>query len=166
MIFLTKLKDQDKSMQVFVSALSYTEAESYSQQIQKVICRDFSELESITKTSFKEILEMNLLSTDQETNKIHFKAKVGYMVESNSGKMRLQKVPIIVQASDYADAYERLTEYVGEFMADSRILSLEETEVLDYYDRESVLEMEVDKLATNLLKEGMTLTVNDSNPFI
>lgn len=161
MIFLAKFKDQDKTVQVAIEALSYTEAESKGVQIMKVVCMAHAELESITKTSFKEVLDNKIGNNE---NSVYFKGKIAYSSETGSGKLKTTKIQILVHATDAAQAYESLKDHADGFMDNARVFGFEETDILDYYDQEKISDISVKSFAELVAEHKIKFSFKVAQP--
>lgn len=160
MIFLTKIRDEDKLVSIAIEALSYTEAEAKSLQIKNVVTRSNSGIESISKTGFKEVL-LNEESLNNDT--LFFKSKIAYAIETGNGKMKTVKVPLLVRAADSVQAFDMLREYTEGYLDSARVFGLEEIDLLDYYDHEKCLELNLQDFRKMVLEGRIRVSFNTDN---
>ena len=150
MIFLSKFKDRDRSVQVAIAAQSYAEAEGRAVKIMQTVCRDGAELESIAKTAVKEVLEPD---ENPGESMLYYRGKIACLMDSGKGKLKTAKLVILVRASSDREAFELLKAHAEGFLDPARVFGLEETELLDYYDEDKYRDLDSVPL-TDLLREN------------
>lgn len=154
MIFTAKIRSGEETHHIAIEATSYTEAETRAHQAANVIAKEMYDVESIVKSTYNE-----LVLAEKGEHEKWLKGKVAYMAESNSGKLTTKKVILLVRAQDYDSAYKAVKDHAEDFLDDARVFGLEETDISDYFDQEVLLEFEVEKLAKNLLKDNIKMSV-------
>ena len=117
------------SEQYLFDALSFTEAESRTiEELKPYISGEFS-IPQIVKPRISELMLSENVSADR-----YYKVKVSFMtLDEKSGTEKKTNSFILVQASDFKNAYDRFIEGMKGTMADYEIVSIVETQILDYY---------------------------------
>lgn len=117
------------SEQYLFDALSFTEAEARTiEELKPYISGEFS-IPQIVKPRISELMLSKDVSADR-----YYKVKVSFITLDE--KSRVEKKTnsfILVQASDFKNAYDRFIEGMKGTMADYEIVSIVETQILDYY---------------------------------
>ena len=110
-------------------ALSFTEAEARTiEELKPYISGEFS-IPQIVKPRISELM----LSEDEAADR-YYKVKVAFItLDEKSGVEKKTNSFILVQASDFKNAYDRFVEGMKGTMADYEIISIVETQILDYY---------------------------------
>lgn len=117
------------SEQYLFDALSFTEAEARTiEELKPFISGEFS-IPQIVKPRISELF----LSEDVAAGR-YYKVKVSFItLDEKSGAEKKTNSFILVQASDFKNAYDRFIEGMKGTMADYEIVSIVETQILDYY---------------------------------
>lgn len=117
------------SEQYLFDALSFTEAEARTiEELKPYISGEFS-IPQIVKPRISELF----LSEDVAAAR-YYKVKVAFItLDEKSGAEKKTNSFILVQASDFKNAYDRFIEGMKGTMADYEIVSIVETQILDYY---------------------------------
>lgn len=117
------------SEQYLFDALSFTEAEARTiEELEPYINGEFS-IPQIVKPRISELF----LSEDVAAAR-YYKVKVAFItLDEKSGAEKKTNSFILVQASDFKNAYDRFIEGMKGTMADYEIVSIVETQILDYY---------------------------------
>lgn len=117
------------SEQYLFDALSFTEAEARTiEELKPYISGEFS-IPQIVKPRISELF----LSEDVAADR-YYKVKVSFItLDEKSGAEKKTNSFILVQASDFKNAYDRFIEGMKGTMADYEIVSIVETQILDYY---------------------------------
>lgn len=117
------------SEQYLFDALSFTEAEARTiEELKPYISGEFS-IPQIVKPRISELMLSEDVSADR-----YYKVKVSFItLDEKSGAEKKTNSFILVQASDFKNAYDRLIEGMKGTMADYEIVSIVETQILDYY---------------------------------
>ena len=117
------------SEQYLFDALSFTEAEARTiEELKPYISGEFS-IPQIVKPRISELF----LSDDTAADR-YYKVKVSFItLDEKSGAEKKTNSFILVQASDFKNAYDRFIEGMKGTMADYEIVSIVETQILDYY---------------------------------
>lgn len=117
------------SEQYLFDALSFTEAEARTiEELKPYISGEFS-IPQIVKPRISELF----LSEDVAADR-YYKVKVAFItLDEKSGAEKKTNSFILVQASDFKNAYDRFIEGMKGTMADYEIVSIVETQILDYY---------------------------------
>lgn len=117
------------SEQYLFDALSFTEAEARTiEELKPDISGEFS-IPQIVKPRISELF----LSDDTAADR-YYKVKVSFItLDEKSGAEKKTNSFILVQASDFKNAYDRFIEGMKGTMADYEIVSIVETQILDYY---------------------------------
>lgn len=117
------------SEQYLFDALSFTEAEARTiEELKPYISGEFT-IPQIVKPRISELF----LSDDTAADR-YYKVKVSFItLDENSGAEKKTNSFILVQASDFKNAYDRFIEGMKGTMADYEIVSIVETQILDYY---------------------------------
>ena len=117
------------SEQYLFDALSFTEAEARTiEELKPYISGEFS-IPQIVKPRISELM----LSEDVSAAR-YYKVKVSFFIlDEKSGAEKKTNSFILVQASDFKNAYDRFIEGMKGTMADYEIVSIVETQILDYY---------------------------------
>lgn len=117
------------SEQYLFDALSFTEAEARTIEERKpYISGEFS-IPQIVKPRISELF----LSEDVAADR-YYKVKVAFItLDEKSGAEKKTNSFILVQASDFKNAYDRFIEGMKGTMADYEIVSIVETQILDYF---------------------------------
>lgn len=117
------------SEQYLFDALSFTEAEARTiEELKPYISGEFS-IPQIVKPRISELF----LSEDVAADR-YYKVKVSFItLDEKSGAEKKTNSFILVQASDFKNAYDRFIEGMKGTMTDYEIVSIVETQILDYY---------------------------------
>lgn len=112
------------SEQYLFDALSFTEAEARTiEELTPFMSGEFS-IPQIVKPRISELF----LSDDT------YKVKVAFItLDEKTGAEKKTNSFILVQASDFKNAYDCFTEGMKGTMSDYEIVSIVETQILDYY---------------------------------
>lgn len=115
--------------QYLFDALSFTEAEARTiEELTPFMSGEFS-IPTIVKPRISELF----LSDDTAADRF-YKVKVASItLDEKSGAEKKTNIFILVQASDFKNAYDRLVYGMKGTMADYEIISIVETQILDYY---------------------------------
>lgn len=115
------------SEQYLFDALSFTEARTI-EELKPYISGEFS-IPQIVKPRISELMLSEDVSADR-----YYKVKVSFItLDEKSGAEKKTNSFILVQASDFKNAYDRFIEGMKGTMADYEIVSIVETQILDYY---------------------------------
>lgn len=117
------------SEQYLFDALSFTEAEARTiEELKPYISGEFS-IPQIVKPRISELMLSEDVSADR-----YYKVKVSFItLDEKNGAEKKTNSFILVQASDFKNAYDRFIEGMKGTMADYEIVSIVETQILDYY---------------------------------
>lgn len=117
------------SEQYLFDALSFTEAEARTiEELKPYISGEFT-IPQIVKPRISE-----LFLSDDTAADLYYKVKVSFItLDEKSGAEKKTNSFILVQASDFKNAYDRFIEGMKGTMADYEIASIVETQILDYY---------------------------------
>ena len=117
------------SEQYLFDALSFTEAEARTiEELKRYISGEFS-IPTIVKPRISELFLSEDVSADR-----FYKVKVSFItLDEKTGAEKKTAQFILVQASDFKNAYDRFIEGMKGSMADYEIVSIVETPILDYY---------------------------------
>lgn len=117
------------SEQYLFDALSFTEAEARTiEELQPYISGEFS-IPQIVKPRISELMLSEDMSADR-----YYKVKVAFItIDEKNGAVKKANSFMLVQASDFKNAYERFIEGMKGTMADYEIVSIVETQILAYY---------------------------------
>lgn len=117
------------SEQYLFDALSFTEAEARTiEELKPYISGEFS-IPQIVKPRISELF----LSDDTAADR-YYKVKVSFItLDKKSRAEKKTNSFILVQASDFKNAYDRFIEGMKGTMAYYEIVSIVETQILDYY---------------------------------
>ena len=117
------------SEQYLFDALSFTEAEARTiEELKPYISGEFS-IPQIVKPRISELMLSEDVSADR-----YYKVKVSFItLDEKSGAEKKTNSFILVQASDFKNAYDRFIEGMKGTMADYEIVSIVETAIMDYY---------------------------------
>ena len=117
------------SEQYLFDALSFTEAEARTiEELKPYISGEFS-IPQIVKPRISELMLSEDVSADR-----YYKVKVSFItLDEKSGAEKKTNSFILVQASDFKNAYDRFIEGMKGTMAYYEIVSIVETQILDYY---------------------------------
>lgn len=117
------------SEQYLFDALSFTEAEARTiEELKPYISGEFS-IPQIVKPRISELMLSEDVSADR-----YYKVKVSFITfDEKSGAEKKTNSFILVQASDFKNAYDRFVDGMKGTMADYEIVSIVETQILDYY---------------------------------
>lgn len=115
--------------QYLFDALSFTEAEARTiEELKPYISSEFS-ISQIVKPRLSELF----LTTDTGADR-YYKVKVAFItIDEKTAVEKKTNSFILVQASDFKNAYDRFIEGMKGTMADYEIVSIVETQILDYY---------------------------------
>ena len=115
--------------QYLIDALSFTEAEARTiEELTPFMSGKFT-IPQIVKPRINELF----LTTDSDADR-YYKVKVSFItLDEKSGAEKKTNSFILVQASDFKNAYDRFIEGMKGTMADYEIVSIVETQILDYY---------------------------------
>lgn len=115
--------------QYLFDALSFTEAEARTiEELTPFMSGEFS-IPTIVKPRISELF----LSDDTAADRF-YKVKVASItLDEKSGAEKKTNSFILVQASDFKNAYDRFVYGMKGTMADYEIISIVETQILDYY---------------------------------
>ena len=110
-----------------VDALTFTEAESrIIEEITPCISGDFS-ISAVKKTKISEIFF-------DETGDRYYMAKVNFVsLDEKSGTERKTANFILIQASDFEEAYKNFKKGMEGTLSDFELISLSETMIMDVY---------------------------------
>lgn len=117
------------SEQYLFDALSFTEAEARTiKELKPYISGEFT-IPQIVKPRISELMLSEDVSADR-----YYKVKVAFItLDEKTGAEKKTNSFILVQASDFKNAYDRFTEGMKGTMSDYEIVSIVETQILDYY---------------------------------
>lgn len=117
------------SEQYLFNALSFTEAEARTiEELKPYISGEFT-IPQIVKPRISELMLSEDVSADR-----YYKVKVAFItLDEKTGAEKKTNSFILVQASDFKNAYYRFTEGMKGTMSDYEIVSIVETQILDYY---------------------------------
>lgn len=117
------------SEQYLFDALSFTEAEARTiEELKPYISGEFS-IPQIVKPRISELMLSEDVSADR-----YYKVKVSFItLDEKSGAEKKTNSFILVQAYDFKNAYDCFIEGMKGTMADYEIVSIVETQILDYY---------------------------------
>lgn len=117
------------SEQYLFDALSFTEAEARTiEELKPYISGEFS-IPQIVKPRISELMLSEDVSADR-----YYKVKVSFItLDEKSGAEKKTNSFILVQASDFKNAYDRFIEGMKGSMSDYEIVSIVETMIMDYY---------------------------------
>jgi hypothetical protein len=152
MIFQIKITTQDAAILIAVEALSYKEAETKAEKIMTVMGNEFSSIETVVKTTFKEFISGIV---DKNAESTYYKAKVAYMTVSDNGKEKSVKNQILVHAHDARNAHDTLEEHAEEYLDGARVYGFEETDIHEYYDHEQYLRLDLQSMVAGLKEAGL-----------
>lgn len=115
--------------QYLIDALSFTEAEARTiEELTPFLSGEFT-IPQIVKPRINELF----LTTDSDADR-YYKVKVSFItIYEKSLIEKKTNSFILVQASDFKNAYDRFIEGMKGTMADYEIVSIVETQILDYY---------------------------------
>ena len=115
--------------QYLFDALSFTEAEARTiEELTPYISGEFI-IPQIVKPRISELF----LSDDAAADRF-YKVKVSFItIDVKSGAEKKTNSFVLVQASDFKNAYDRFIEGMKGTMADYEIVSIVETMIMDYY---------------------------------
>lgn len=115
--------------QYLFDALSFTEAEARTiEELQPYISGEFT-IPQIVKPRISELF----LTTDLDADR-YYKVKVAFItLDEKTGAEKKTGSFILVQASDFKNAYDRFIEGMEGTMSDYEIVSIVETPILNYY---------------------------------
>lgn len=115
--------------QYLIDALSFTEAEARTiEELTPFLSGEFT----IPQIVIPRINEL-FLTTDSDADR-YYKVKVSFItIDEKSLIEKKTNSIILVQASDFKNAYDRFIEGMKGTMADYEIVSIVETQILDYY---------------------------------
>ena len=116
--------------QYLIDALSFTEAEASTIEALKPYISGKFTIPQITKPRVSEVfLAPEDLSADR-----YYKVKVAFFtIDENTLSEKKTNSFILVQASDFKNAYDRFTEGMKGTLADYEIVSIAETPIVDYF---------------------------------
>lgn len=117
------------SEQYLFDALSFTEAEARTiEELTPFMSGEFT-IPQIVKPRISELF----LSDDTAADR-YYKVKVAFItLDEKSGAEKKTNSFILVQASDFKNAYDRFIDGMKGTMADYEIVSIVETAIMDYY---------------------------------
>ena len=117
------------SEQYLFDALSFTEAEARTiEELKPYISGEFC-IPQIVKPRISELMLSEDVSADR-----YYKVKVSFItLDEKSGAEKKTNSFILVQASDFKNAYDRFIDGMKGTMAEYEIVSIAETQILDYY---------------------------------
>lgn len=117
------------SEQYLFDALSFTEAEARTiKELKPYISGEFT-IPQIVKPRISELMLSEDVSADR-----YYKVKVAFItLDEKTGAEKKTNSFILVQASDFKNAYDHFTEGMKGTMSDYEIVSIVETQILDYY---------------------------------
>ena len=112
-----------------VDALSFTEAEARTiEELTPYISGEFT-IPQIVKPRISELF----LSDDAAADRF-YKVKVSFItIDEKSGAEKKTNSFVLVQASDFKNAYDRFIDGMRGTMSDYEIVSIVETMIMDYY---------------------------------
>lgn len=112
-----------------VDALSFTEAEArIINEMTPFISGDFK-VKAVKEANFSEIFFSNEESADT-----YFKARLAYVtLDEHSGAEKKTYTNVLVQAANLRDAVKKLDEGMKGTIADYKIISIAETNIMDVY---------------------------------
>lgn len=115
--------------QYLIDALSFTEAEARTiEELTPFLSGEFT-IPQIVKPRINELF----LTTDSDADR-YYKVKVSFItIDEKSLVEKKTNSFILVQASDFNNAYDRFILRMKGTMADYEIVSIVETQILDYY---------------------------------
>ena len=117
------------SEQYLFDALSFTEAEARTiEELKPYISGEFT-IPQIVKPRISELF----LSDDASADRF-YKVKVSFItIDEKSGAEKKTNSFVLVQASDFKNAYDRFIDGMRGSMSDYEIVSIVETMIMDYY---------------------------------
>lgn len=117
------------SEQYLFDALSFTEAEARTiEELKPYISGEFT-IPQIVKPRISELMLSEDVSADR-----YYKVKVSFItIDEKSGAEKKTNSFVLVQASDFKNAYDRFIDGMRGTMSDYEIVSIVETQILDYY---------------------------------
>lgn len=117
-----------------VDSLSFTEAESrIIEEITPFISGEFT-IQNIKRANYSE-----LFTCDDEAADQWFKCKLEFItLDEKSGSQKKKTTTVLVQAADLRDAVKRLDESMKGTLADYRIVSVQDTPIMDVYPYEEI----------------------------
>lgn len=115
--------------QYLFDALSFTEAEARTiEELTPYISDEFT-IPQIVKPRISELF----LSDDAAADRF-YKVKVSFItIDEKSGAEKKTNSFVLVQASDFKNAYDRFIDGMRGTMSDYEIVSIVETMIMDYY---------------------------------
>lgn len=115
--------------QYLIDALSFTEAEARTIEELTPFLSGVFTIPQIVKPRINELF----LTADSDADR-YYKVKVSFItIDEKSLIEKKTNSFILVQASDFKNAYDRFIEGMKGTMADYEIVSIVETQILDYY---------------------------------
>ena len=117
------------SEQYLLDAESFTDAEARTiEKVKPYIPGDFS-IPRISKAQFSSLCLSDNLNDDR-----FYKVKVGYIIiDEKSGVEKRKNHSVLVQAYDFKRAYKRFVDYMSETISDYEIISISETQIIEYF---------------------------------
>lgn len=116
------------SEQYLIDALSFTEAEARTIEELTPYNGDFK-ISQIVKSRIAELMLSKSLSADR-----YYKVKVTFIfIDEKSGAEKNTNDCMLVQASDFKNAYDRFIEGMKGTMQDYEISSIVETKIMEYF---------------------------------
>lgn len=117
------------SEQYLIDALSFTEAEARTiEELRPFMSGEFT-IPQIVKPRISELMLSEDVSADR-----YYKVKVVFItLDEKTGTEKKTNSFILVQASDFKNAYDSFIEGMKGTMIDYEIVSIVETQILDYY---------------------------------
>lgn len=114
--------------QYMFDAVSYTECEArVIEELTPYISGEFT-IDAIKKARISE-----LFSVESESDK-WYKVKVAFItLDEKTAQEKKSVITILVRADDFGEAYERFMEGMRTTMADFEIVSISETQILDFF---------------------------------
>ena len=115
--------------QYLFDALSFTEAEARTiEELKPYISGEFT-IPQIVKPRISDLMLSEDVSADR-----YYKVKVAFItLDEKTGVEKKNSSVILVQASDFKNAYDRFIEGMKGTMADYEIQAIAETPILDYF---------------------------------
>lgn len=116
------------SEQYLIDALSFTEAEARTIEELTPYNGDFK-ISQIVKSRIAELMLSNDPSADR-----YYKVKVTFItIDEKSGAEKNTNANILVQATDFKNAYDRFIDGMKGTMQDYEISSIVETKIMEYF---------------------------------
>ena len=116
--------------QYLFDALSFTEAEARTIEVLSPYTTGEFSIAQIVKPRISELFEAQEATDDSR----YYKVKVSFITfDEKSGAEKKTNSFVLVQASDFKNAYDRFIDCMRDTMSAYEIVSIVETAILDYY---------------------------------